>query len=423
MAFDSGFTGKNILSPIAGDTSRASERMSDLILGAERLKLETFRQNQDDFLKATNIDPVFVLASSARDTQSKMLNEFNTKWGEIMRQRNGNLTTEDKMQLAKEKDFILMNQQKMQSDMTQALAAKDAIQKDYLGRLDHDDFDTRFQNFMQTGTWDNSPLLPAKVSPVQFYGSPNNKFRGNDTEITLKRNEGGNTITETATSSGTEEQGREKVKADFFSHDGLARAYTEEFAQLKETNPQEYKDYISQPNGIMKWAQDKHWQDALDIKNKKVTAPQTQRSGGGGGYMRTWGGSKYTPTSAIDDGMFKKMHAFQDLNKAVRLPVRGMELMESGVVKPSDAANATVTGYVIGYDEDTDKVKFLVSRDFKDLDYSALASGAGMQVALKRSDFAPETFADLEIVKDGKYVKIGNLPIKKAEAPVKKKAY
>ena len=73
--------------------------------------------------------------------------------------------------------------------------------------------------------------------------------------------------------------------------------------------------------------------------------------------------------------------------------------------------------------EHTDKVKFLVSRDFKDLDYSALASGAGMQVALKRSDFAPETFADLEIVKDGKYVKIGNLPIKKAEAPVKKKAY
>ena len=173
----------------------------------------------------------------------------------------------------------------------------------------------------------------------------------------------------------------------------------------------------------MKRAQDKHWQDALDIKNKKVTAPQTQRNSGNSGYIRTWGqgGPKYTPTSAIDDGVFKKMHAFQDLNKPIRLPIRSMELLQEGGVIPADKANATVTGYVVGYDEDTDKFKFLVSKDFKDLDYSALASGAGMEVALKRSDFAPETLAELEIVKDGKYTKIGSLPIKKAETPAKGK--
>ena len=52
-----------------------------------------------------------------------------------------------------------------------------------------------------------------------------------------------------------------------------------------------------------------------------------------------------------------------------------------------------------------------------------MASGAEEEVAVKRSSIAPETFNDLEVVKDGKYIKLGSLPIKKAEAPVKKKLY
>lgn len=426
MAFDSGFTGKNILSPIAGDTSRASERLSDFVISAEKLKYEAFQKTREEFKKIMDIDPVFLATAASQKAQADILSDFNKKGGAITRKYAGKqIPDEELTYLRQAKSYLQMNQQKMLMDMQQAMQAKDAIQKDYLNHYDRGDFKTRWDEYLSSGTWDNSPLLPAKVSAVQFYGSPNNKFRGNDTEITLKRNEGGNTITETATSSGTEEQGREKIRADFFTHDGLARSYMEEFAKLKEENPQEYKDYISQPNGIMKWAQDKHWQDALDIKNKKVTAPQTQRNSGNSGYIRTWGqgGPKYTPTSAIDDGVFKKMHAFQDLNKPIRLPIRSMELLQEGGVIPADKANATVTGYVVGYDEDTDKFKFLVSKDFKDLDYSALASGAGMEVALKRSDFAPETLAELEIVKDGKYTKIGSLPIKKAETPVKKKLY
>ena len=164
-------------------------------------------------------------------------------------------------------------------------------------------------------------------------------------------------------------------------------------------------------------------QKVYDIKNKKVTAPQTQRGGGGGGLFRTWGGSKYTPTSAIQFKQFKQYYSFPDIKTTSTIPVSVMEPQGDDVSIPQEQLNKSITAKVVGYDEDSDKIILKVTKDFRDIGYSALASGAEEEVAVKRSSIAPETFNDLEVVKDGKYIKLGSLPIKKAEAPVKKKLY
>jgi hypothetical protein len=157
MAFQNSFTGKGIATtlPSGEGLQRSQEKMSDLILGAEKLKYDTFKKNEEDFLKASNIDPVFILANSARETQSRMLDSFNTKWGKTMKERGGNLSTDDKIQMAKEKDFILMQQQKMQSDM-QSLQLHEKMAMQSPNKWDAEELNRRKMEYMRTGTYDHT---------------------------------------------------------------------------------------------------------------------------------------------------------------------------------------------------------------------------------------------------------------------------
>jgi hypothetical protein len=155
------FTGKETGVEIQGSDKlqRNQENMSNMFLTAEKMKAEIYQKNKAEFEKASDIDPIFLLTDSAQKYQSDRITEFNNKYGNLLHKYGGNIPDSVKKQMATDKNYVIMEQFKMKSDMEQALAAKDAVQKDVQGNLDHEDFQQRWDTYTSKGKWDSSPLL------------------------------------------------------------------------------------------------------------------------------------------------------------------------------------------------------------------------------------------------------------------------
>jgi hypothetical protein len=317
--------------------------------------------------------------------------------------------------MASEKNYLLMDQQKMQSDMQQAMAAKDAVQKDVQGNLDHEDFQKRWDSYISTGQWDSSPLLPSAVDPDEFFGKTINKGNFGKTKVTIaKKNADGTITTVSKIASGTEEDGRNLVASHMHSSDRLARGWIQKFQALKTNNPAEYDKYMKTEgaNPILKWAQDNYWDKVLTTEDDTSTKPIT--TGANSGNMSTWLGIKYTPTSAQTSPFpslpSENYHPFPDMAKQIKIPIGNMQVLNDGDPKPtSEQAGKTIQGWVTGYDEDSQKVIFTIGKDFKDLDYAALKNGEGMQVAIPKNSVSKEIFDELEVVKGANPVKLKDL--------------
>ena len=109
------YSGKGLSAPLPSDGGRATSRLSDFIVQAEEIKYKAFKENEQEFLKNSNIDPVFLVSTKNRDAQMDMLNAFNQKWAQKFKESGYNLSTEDKKALLTEKNFLLANQQDMQA--------------------------------------------------------------------------------------------------------------------------------------------------------------------------------------------------------------------------------------------------------------------------------------------------------------------
>lgn len=428
--FQNSFTGKNtgVLLPSGDGLLRSQEKMNDLIAGAEKLKYETYKRNEEEFLKASNIDPVFVLANSARDVQAKMLDQYNTKWGKVMQSRGGNLTTDDKMQMAKEKDYILMEQQKAQSDMsTMQLHQKMVAQNP--NRWDDGQLNQWVSDYMKTGHYDHTepPIKPlsltdaamknmSKVATKEYHDPAEDKLY----------DKGGVPYKDQTTYSAQKQDVIPYIQASIANNDQYAAGTIKEWNELGTVDKEKYHK-ANPGNPLLEMAVDRHWKEWVkqDVKTTRNTVGGTSS----GGDMRTWQGQKYTPTSAMESPFpglpSKDYHPVTNLSKQITIPIGSMELLEptkavSGVEKP----NQSIKGFVTGYDKDSDKITFLISQDYKDLDYASLASGKGMQIAVPRGSFSKEIFDNLEIVDGGKLIKLKDLQ-KPAQTPTftKKKLY
>jgi hypothetical protein len=338
--------------------------MSDLILSAQKLKYDTYKKNEEEFLKTANIDPVFVLSTAARETQSKLLDQFNNKWGAVMKQKGGNLSTDDKVNMSKERDFIIMNQQKMQSDMTQAFAAKDAVSKDIQGNLDHQDFQRRWDSFISTGDWEQGPLLPSSVDPDEFFGKDVNKGNFGDTTVSKTVLNPDKTLTtKKFESTGTEQDGRNLVASYMHGNDRMARGWIEKFQQLKTTNPQEYKKYIEEGNNpILRWAQDNYWDKVL--KTKEITEQKPVLTGKKGGididlfgrhYANFQAGQQRNGSITYADKTYNNPIEFDGTAKISYVPTTGGIKLGARTSR-NLTSKGNIEGYLKAYDPDGDKI-------------------------------------------------------------------
>jgi hypothetical protein len=418
------FTGKGIIAPLPSNEGvlKSQENMDNMLIGAQKLQYDTYKQNAEAFSKASNVPPEFVLADSAQKTQMGLINAFNQKWGKVFQQAGGNLSDEQKMQMTTDKNVLLMQQQQMKSSMEQALAAKDAIQKDVQGNLDHDDFNKRFfgdpdikqpNGYLQTGVWDSSPLLPATKDPDEFFNNEQHQLKnGTDTDEFHTVTIGGVPQKYVTKANGTIQEGTDLATAYLHTDPGLARGVIKKFQALKETNPSLYNSLLDTngdgkvdaneaqaantvSNPIMKWYQDTY--GPKTIKHGQTTPVNL---GGNKGatkfdYTKTSATNNKNDSYATQEGFSAKdatgkvfsLPGYQDIGQTkattVSQNIKQIYTKDTNgneVLKPfNQSAKFDITGY------SKDKDQLLITLDSEttgDGDYSK-----GDQLVVPASDF------------------------------------
>jgi hypothetical protein len=436
--FANSFTGKGIapVLPSGEGLQHSQERMGDMLIAAEKTKYDIFQKNAEEFRKDVNIDPVALLSDSAMRVQSKYISDFNNKWGAIKHQNRDHLSEDQQVQMQSEKNVVIMHQQKMQSDMQQAMQEKEIVDKDAGRTFDGTEwYQKKWKPYIESGNWNSSPI-PIKSKSIDEFLLKNPLSNKITIEETPEEKGGYKGLASTKYST-DEVSAREHVKNVILSNDAYGKDAIQQFLDQPEAIKKQYfvdknkdgvisADEATDINPIIKWAQDTKWQKARRVEDRAWRKLET--STGNSGNMRTWQKQVYTPTSAMDSpypGLpSKSYHPFPQLVKQMTIPIARMELLEPDKVTPSiERPQQSIKGFVTGYDEESDKITFLISQDYKDLDYPTLASGKGMQIAVPRSAFSKEIFDDIEIVKDGKMIKLKDITTaqKTTTTPVKKR--
>lgn len=414
MAFTNSFNGKNtgIVLPSGAGVQRSQENMNNLILSAEKLKADTYKKNEEEFLKASNVDPVFVLANSARETQSKLLDTFNTTWGKKMRDKGGQLTTDDKVEMAKQKDYILMQQAKMQQDMEQAqLHNKMTMQNP--NRWDAEEQQNRYNEYIKTGTYDHTepPIKPLSLTDAAMKNInkvATKEYAPEDERKSYSVN--GVPYYKQTTYSARKEDVIPYIKSAIADNDQYGAGVLKEWNELPAQEKESY--HTKNPsNPILEMAVDKHWKEWVKSEEKDVK--NSQGTGNKAGFSVFKGTGKdvtYTPTSAravkLGTTDYSSFHDIPNIpvddvtpqDKIRVLSPDGEEEMQPASNIPAD---------LVGYDENTDELIFTAKSNFID-PTSRRPKGAGMRFALKRTE-AGAKYDNIEIVKDGNKVKIGSL--------------
>ena len=443
MALADYFNGKNTATvlPSGEGLLKSQQGMDNMLLAVEQMKAEAYKRNSEEFQKASNIPPEFLLTDSAQKAQMGAINLFNQKWGKVYQQTGGNLSDAQKMQMNTDKNVVLMTQQKLQSDMTQAMAAKDAIQKDVQGNLDHSSFQKRWDDYTSTGNWDSSPLLPSAQDPDEFFNKASNKVNGTPSNVTVTKSIGGVPYKETYQASGSEQEGRDMVKTTLLSNDRLARSYIEKFQQLKDTDPETYKKYLdtnkdgkvspseenaakTASNPILQWAQDNYWHKALDMKltnpSKVSTGTGSQPSGADWSTIYDVNGKKipYKPNKGDVSTVAgsQNFHPFSDMKLAERpISVKtnaNIKVLTNGMMsKVPSKSTVLFQATPTGYDQQHDRLIFNLDKDFNNIGITGVTQGKGTQVSIPRQDITDPTFYNnIEVLDDsGKKTKIGDL--------------
>jgi hypothetical protein len=297
MALDLIYTGREhgVKLPTGERINQGERSLSNFIARAEDIKYKAFKENEQEFLKASNIDPVFLISDKSQKVQSQLLDDFNKKWAGEYKRYQGNLPVDVKQQMQSEKNILLAIQQKMQSDMERAMVDRDIVSKDVAGNIDHEDANARWADYVTTGNYDISPLKPSAIDPDLQYSRNINKGVGTKSTVTITKKKDGVLVTEKKIASGTEEEGRKFVEADILGNPRLAQGYIKKFKALKTNDPETYVKYLdtdlsgtvdtseeqaasTSSNPIIKWAQDNYWDKKLILEDVEVTKPETVKT-------------------------------------------------------------------------------------------------------------------------------------------------
>lgn len=420
------YSGKGLSAPLPSDGGRATSRLSDFIVQAEEIKYKAFRENEQEFLKNSNIDPVFLISTKNRDAQMDMLNAFNQKWAQKFKESGYNLSTEDKKALLTEKNFLLANQQDMQAKQDLWLQHRNMIMQNP-NKFDAEEWATHDANYRVSGEYDLvAPPIKARSLDMALEENPINSaaIPGEDIQETRSGIKGVRAVTY----GGTEEQGRKRVADMILSDEAYAKDVSKQFMSLDEAtklqyldadkngaiSPEERKNF----NPIIKWAQDTKWQKGVKQSLSQWRATPGQTGGGANAGLPTLAdfgkpSSKYTPQAASDVGVigqtpYRTFHKFDTVN-SIDLPtgVRYRVLNPSGE-KEEVAKGIIITGDLVGYDEERDEFVFIATKDFKGLD-TGMSRGKDTRFAVKRSDLNLPQYNNLQVSIGGKNVAIKDI--------------
>lgn len=279
------YQGRGLSPVLKTDGGQAMGRLSDAIIKAEEIKYNTFRENEKEFLKASNIDPAFFISTANQQAQAKLLQDYNTRWSQRMKASGNNMPLEDKQQMLAEKNLIIAQQQKMQSDQDLWNQHRTMVAQNP-NRFDADEFAMADAEYRKTGEY-KLVRPPVKARSLDM-ALEDNPIMGNEINETIPEERDNLSGFTDVRYSGTPEQAKERVKQLILSDESYTKDIAKQFQSLPEEeklkwldadkngtiSSQEAQDF----NPIIKWAQETKWEkarkkDVLAWRKTETTTP------------------------------------------------------------------------------------------------------------------------------------------------------
>ncbi len=420
------YTGRGLAAQLPKDTGGLG-RLSDFIAKAEEIKYKAFKENEQEFLKSSNIDPVFFISAANQKAQTGLLNNFNQKWAGEYKKYQGNLPMDVKQQMQTEKNLLVAEQQKMMA-MQKMWEEEDELVKKNPAVFDEKEHALKTMQLMNKGEFDYT-TLPYRAKPVS---SKLIQLRGKIGTVTQKtipvKDAPG--YQQSYNTQGTREDIAPIIIYEVFNDPATMKDMMNGWKSLPLSVKNELLDTdkiggvseaerkagevvtMDKENPILKWYIDENYKYAIKEEPVGEISAIKEAPKGGSSVFKGFGGDKrYDPTEArsvpIGQTRYTTYHEIKGMpsqeatfNKGRVLDTEGETLLQP---------NTPITSRVIGYDEDKDEFIFIATKNFINLaDQWAKSYGEGLRFSVKRSDL-PDMYNDFDIIKDGKTVKVGSV--------------
>jgi hypothetical protein len=138
---------------------------------AKRDELSKAIKDQDTFLEMLEIDPVYTASQKANKEIAASISGFVDKWGDISRQKGGQLSTPDLADMQANKAAIVAKMNHFKAANDEMLKARQLIDR-FPDRYDQGEFNDAVEMYKETGIVpDGGFLQPAYVDPRKMLAS------------------------------------------------------------------------------------------------------------------------------------------------------------------------------------------------------------------------------------------------------------
>lgn len=420
------YTGRNLTPVLQNDGGQAMGRLSDAIIKAEETKYNVFKENEKEFLKTSNIDPAFFISTANQQAQGKLLEDYNKKWSQRMKASGNNMSLEDKQQMLAEKNLIIAQQQKMQSDQDLWNQHRALVQQNPT-KFDADEFAIADAEYRKTGEY-KLTMPPIKARSFDMALEDNAVIGNEILGEPIPETRGGIKGFYEQSMSGDEKSARQRVKdvamADPAWTKDLVRQFQtlpldEKLPYLTDTNADGKVDERdkSDENAIIRWAQDTKWQKAVKTTKgtwKAIPGQTSTTKAGKGLDLGTVVGKKRDINPMYGNISRPNMYSFGGKDVLTDVPTKGAKLLDDAGSYDYDfkgnLAKATLKDY------DADRKTLIVQ-----VPSTEPTSGIATQQLVEIPQENIPNYQSIKVEVNGKQVSIGSLETAKPTTTQKKK--
>ena len=243
---------------------KSQEGLNDMLIAGEERKLSKALADEQYFLEMMKTDPVAAISTANRERQSKAVEKFSTEWGAKMAQRQGELSTSDKLLLQRDKDALKSFQANIKANEERYAQDKVSIEKDNGRYYDKQAFDKAQADFLKTGEYPQSALRVKPINPDLYASSATYRGTPNEISETVVGADKKQTTVK-ARYNMTEEEASRISAAELLDKEPLLQGYINKFEQLPVTEQVAILDLNG--NNAIDPEERKFVQSAADINN------------------------------------------------------------------------------------------------------------------------------------------------------------
>ncbi len=443
MQFNPLYTGRSSAAqfPELDALERSQQKASQLAIAGEEKKLSKFLKDKDTFQKMLAIDPIVAVSQKNAETQAGKLKDYNDKWVARYAQREGKLSFEDEVEMARDKSLLQAEQAQILADQEQYKRAKGIHLSDTRGYYDKDHFLKKEQEYFDTGKLPRNILNTAPRSIVNYLSSLKPLTEIGSTKEVDVTDARGNVVGKRIVDV---KEGRTKEQAQYaileaMQEEPYLKSVLKDFESLSEeeqmavvgdydgsgvVDPADVKYAYNRTdirdNPIAKWAMNNETYLAAAMgRQESASKPIATKGKGGSGLNISFGGKQMDVSPAYarnapvvyGDKHYNKSFAFPGKIQVPSVRTEGGIMFEEDM--SSDIGPGNVQGYIKDYIPGEDIVIVEVTKGYPDLSIST-----GGLIAVPAGNV--EDINNLPVKSDGQTITIGQLRGSKATQPAVK---